>query len=339
MRGGVLDHPRYAGRRVFGSGINLTHLYHGRIAFLFFVVRDLGYVNKIYRGLSDAEPAPDREAVDRRGRDLRDRRRLPAAARDGPRDRRARLPPLPAGAQGGDHPRRLEPAPAALRRRAAARQAILSGREFEAGRADAELICDEVVEPGEMDAALDARVEALTSSGLVNAAANRRAMRVGQEPLDLFRAYMATYAREQALLPPQPGAGRQPRDATGMPTSAALSRRDLGRRRGAAARGARGAAARAPARDRRARAGPRQPRRRRAAARGRRDRRRGHRLARRPARGAVHDQGRPARALSRSGCSPSRASELVRVHASSGTGGKPTVVGYTRARPRRPGPR
>ena len=30
---------------------------------------------------------------------------------------------------------------------------------------------------------------------------------------------------------------------------------------------------------------------------------------------------------------------LARVHASSGTGGKPTVVGYTRARPRRPGSR
>jgi thioesterase DpgC len=50
-----------------------------------------------------------------------------------------------------------------------------------------------------MDAALQRRIELLTSSGLVNAAANRRAMRVGQEPLDLFRAYMATYAREQAF--------------------------------------------------------------------------------------------------------------------------------------------
>jgi thioesterase DpgC len=41
-------------------------------------------------------------------------------------------------------------------------------------------------------------VGALTSSGLVNAAANRRAMRVGVEPPDLFRRYMATYCREQA---------------------------------------------------------------------------------------------------------------------------------------------
>jgi hypothetical protein len=54
------------------------------------------------------------------------------------------------------------------------------------------------VEAGEMDAAVEARIEALTSSGLINAAANRRALRVGEEPLDIFRQYMATYAHEQA---------------------------------------------------------------------------------------------------------------------------------------------
>jgi thioesterase DpgC len=50
-----------------------------------------------------------------------------------------------------------------------------------------------------MDAAIERRVEALTSSGLVNAAANRRMLRVGVEPLELFRTYMAAYAREQAF--------------------------------------------------------------------------------------------------------------------------------------------
>ena len=42
LRGGVLEHPRYAGRRIFGAGINLTRLYHGKIPYLFFLVRDLG---------------------------------------------------------------------------------------------------------------------------------------------------------------------------------------------------------------------------------------------------------------------------------------------------------
>ncbi len=55
FRGGFVDHPRYAGERVFGTGINLTHLYLGTIDFLFFLTRDLGYVNKIYRGLSSGE--------------------------------------------------------------------------------------------------------------------------------------------------------------------------------------------------------------------------------------------------------------------------------------------
>jgi thioesterase DpgC len=41
-------------------------------------------------------------------------------------------------------------------------------------------------------------VEGLTGSGIVSAAGNRRALRVAQEPLDLFRRYMAVYAREQA---------------------------------------------------------------------------------------------------------------------------------------------
>ena len=79
-----------------------------------------------------------------------------------------------------------------------ARQAILSGREFEAGVPPAELLCDEVVDPDAMDDALDARVEALTSSGLINAAANRRAIRVGEEPLEVFRRYMASFSRDQA---------------------------------------------------------------------------------------------------------------------------------------------
>src|SRR5215469_13747371 len=66
LRGGVTQHPSYPGMRVFGSGINLTHLYHGRIDFLFYLRRDLGYVNKIYRGIVPAsqDPAgrPDRAA-------------------------------------------------------------------------------------------------------------------------------------------------------------------------------------------------------------------------------------------------------------------------------------
>jgi thioesterase DpgC len=42
IRGGIVHDARYAGQRVFGAGINLTHLYEGKIDFLFYLVRDLG---------------------------------------------------------------------------------------------------------------------------------------------------------------------------------------------------------------------------------------------------------------------------------------------------------
>ena len=66
------------------------------------------------------------------------------------------------------------------------------------GEPDAAALCDEVVEPEAMDGALAARVKSLTDSGLVNAAANRHALRIGQEPLNAFRQYMSVYAIEQA---------------------------------------------------------------------------------------------------------------------------------------------
>ena len=195
MRGGPVDHPRYEGRRIFGAGINLTHLYRGQIAFLFYIVRDLGYVNKIYRGLSDPETEKlwiagvETYAIGGACQLLHVMDHVIAE-----RGSRLYLPARKEGIIPGASPLRL---PRSVGERLA-RQAIMSGREFEAGAPEADLICDEVVEPGEMDIAIARRTELLTSSGLINAAANRRAMRVGQEPLDVFRTYMATYAREQA---------------------------------------------------------------------------------------------------------------------------------------------
>ena len=196
FRGGVVDHPRYAGRRIFGSGINLTHLYRGQIAFLFFIVRDLGYVNKIYRGLSDPETeklwvaAAETYAIGGACQLLHVMDHVIAE-----RGCRLYLPARKEGIIPGASPLRL---PRQVGDRLA-RQAILSGLEFEAGVPPAELLCDEVVGTGDMDEAIARRTELLTSSGVVNAAANRRAIRAGQEPLDLFRSYMATYSREQAF--------------------------------------------------------------------------------------------------------------------------------------------
>jgi thioesterase DpgC len=210
FRGGVTQHPRYRDMRVFGAGINLTHLYHGRIDFLFYLLRDLGYVSKIYRGLAPAPP--DLGAWVDGAAPAGGTEKLWVAAVEcfaiggacqllhvvdhviATRGSRLFLPARKEGIIPGASNLRL---PRFVGDRAA-RQAILSGREWTAGDPDAALLCDEVVEPGEMDRAIEARVAALTDSGLANATANRRALRAGQEPLDLFREYMATYAHDQA---------------------------------------------------------------------------------------------------------------------------------------------
>jgi (3,5-dihydroxyphenyl)acetyl-CoA 1,2-dioxygenase len=49
-----------------------------------------------------------------------------------------------------------------------------------------------------MDEAIEANAAQLTSAGAVSAAANRKALRLGQEPVDVFRTYLAFYVREQA---------------------------------------------------------------------------------------------------------------------------------------------
>ncbi|HET7504288.1 MAG TPA: enoyl-CoA hydratase/isomerase family protein [Kofleriaceae bacterium] len=205
LRGGVVSHPKYAGRRVFNAGINLTHLYHGKISFVgFFLIRDLGFVHKLYRGLTTELFVPDE----------------PELTVEKPW-----IAAVEAFAIGGgcqllltmDHvlaeddsyfnlPARKEgiiPGAANLRLGRAvgdrlARQAILYERGFPAASPEGALLCDEVVPRGGMDAAIERAVTRLTSAGLVSAAANRKALRIAEEPLDVFRRYMALYAREQA---------------------------------------------------------------------------------------------------------------------------------------------
>lgn len=204
LRGGVVEHPRYEGRRIFGAGLNLTRLYKGSLPFMFFVTRDLGYVNKIYRGLSAPEfhPAEPEQTTEKLWIACAETYAIGGACQllhvvdhvIAERGCRLYLPARKEGIIPGASNLRL---PRFVGDRLA-RQAIVSGLEFEAGVEPAQLICDETVEPGEVDAALAARLEALTSSGLVNAAANRRALRIGEEPIEVFRQYMATFAKEQA---------------------------------------------------------------------------------------------------------------------------------------------
>ena len=91
-----------------------------------------------------------------------------------------------------------------------ARQLIQAERRLQCDSAEGRLICDEIVPPADMDAAIDRTVAMLTNAGAVGAIGNRRAFRVAVEPLDLFRRYCAVYAREQALCHFSPALIQQP---------------------------------------------------------------------------------------------------------------------------------
>jgi thioesterase DpgC len=205
LRGGRVEHPKYRDRPVFGAGINLTRLYRGEIPYLFYMERDIGYVNKLLRGVAVPELVPD----DVNGRGI-EKPWVAAvdtfaigghcqlllavdfvlAASDA-------FMTLPARKEG------IIPGAANLRLPRftgdrIARQAIQYERRFECDSPEGRLICDEIAQPGEMDVAIERVVEGLTSSGAVGAVANRRAFRVAAEPLDLFRRYFSAYARDQA---------------------------------------------------------------------------------------------------------------------------------------------
>lgn len=205
LRGGAVDHPKYAGRRLFGAGINLTHLYRGRIPYVWFMRRDLGYVHKLFRGLALPDAVPD----DLAGRTIE---KPWIAAVDGfaigghcqlllvadyvlaADDAFMTLPARKEGIIPGFANLRL---PRFTGERIA-REAILYERKLACAGAEGRLIVDEVAPAAAMDAAIEKVVAGLTDAGAVSAIGNRRAFRIALEPLDAFRRYASVYAREQA---------------------------------------------------------------------------------------------------------------------------------------------
>ena len=190
---------------MFSTGINLTHIYNGKISYMWYVTREMGFVNKMMRGLARPDADPDEvyggtiekpwiAAVEHfaigGGCQYLLTMDYVVAASDA-------YMTLPARKEG------IIPGAANMRMwrftgDRIARQAIMSGRRLDCDTPEGRMICDEIVPPAEMDAALDRVIASFTDSGVVSAAGNRRAFRVAQEPLDQFRRYMAVYAREQA---------------------------------------------------------------------------------------------------------------------------------------------
>jgi thioesterase DpgC len=204
LRGGVATHAKYAGRRIFGSGLNLTHLYYGKISLVEFMLeRELGALAKMYRGHDLGAP----------GQPLEDRREKPFVAAvesfaiggscqillvmDRVIAEAGAYFNLPARKEG------IVPGCANLRLprfvgERATRQAIFFNRDFLADSPEGRMLADEVVSAGDVDGAIAHAATELMSAGETSLVANRRQLRAAAEPLDVFRAYMASYAREQA---------------------------------------------------------------------------------------------------------------------------------------------
>ncbi len=202
LRGAPVSHPKYAGKRLFGAGINLTHLYHGKIRYLWFILRDMGLVNKLYRGVAFPEIDPEAGGREKpwiaavEGFAIGGHCQILLAVDHTVAAADAYMT-LPARKEG------IIPGAANLRMARfvgdrIAREAVMNDRRLECDSPEGRMICSEIVPASQMDAAIRGTVERLTGSGVVSAAGNRRAFRIGQEPMDAFRRYMSVYAREQA---------------------------------------------------------------------------------------------------------------------------------------------
>jgi len=206
LRGGTVQHPKHAGRRIFNAGINLTHLYYGQISFVdFFIERELGLVHKIYRGHWRVE------SYDEQFEDYVEKPWVAAVeafaigggcqllcVMDRVLAEQGSYFNLPASKEG------FIPGAANLRLPRLvgiklAREGIFFERVFHADSPEGRMICDEVVPAGEMDAAIERNALQLVRAGMTSAVSNRKALRVAEEPLSVFRRYVATYSRQQSL--------------------------------------------------------------------------------------------------------------------------------------------
>lgn len=201
IRGGVMTHPRYAGRRVFSAGINLKCLHAGRISYVDFLLRrELGYLAKLLHGLSgERDRAWDGEPVQKPWIAAVDTFAIGGGAQllhacDRVIAERDAFYSLPAAQEG------IIPGLGNLRLgRVAggrlARQVILAGRRVAASEPAGALLFDEVVPAEEMDAAIAAEVARMDSPAVVT---NRRMLNLAEEPQELLRSYLAEFAVQQA---------------------------------------------------------------------------------------------------------------------------------------------
>ncbi|MBE0613623.1 MAG: enoyl-CoA hydratase/isomerase family protein [Burkholderiales bacterium] len=211
LRGAPVDHPKYKGRRIFSAGINLTRIYNGKQSYLFYLTRDMGLLNKMFRGLlaTDGEgglvlrPEEPEQTLEKPWVAAVDGFAIGGGCQlllvmDYVIAESGAYFSLPARKEG------IIPGCANLRLprfmgERMAREAIMFDKTFSVDDADARTLVNEVHPREDMDRALGDCIANALGSGMVSAAGNRKAIRIQTEPMDTFRAYMATYAYEQAF--------------------------------------------------------------------------------------------------------------------------------------------
>lgn len=207
LRGGIMTHPRYAGRRVFSAGINLKALHAGQISFVDFLLRrELGFISKIVRGILLEAPAHgtggqqvSKKFVEKPWIAAVDSFAIGGGAQlllvfdhvIAADDSYFSLPAAQEGIVPGFSNLRLSRVLGGRK----SRQVILCGRKIWAHEPDAHLLFDEVVNSTEVDAAVESNVRQFSSPAVV---ANRHMLNLAEEPMEIFLQYAAEFAWTQA---------------------------------------------------------------------------------------------------------------------------------------------
>ena len=201
LRGAQMTHPKYAGRRVFCSGLNLRALAEGQIPVIdYLIARELGLMSKLHRGLivdgASGAYGPRLEkpwvaAVDSFAIGGGMQLLLVVDWIVAASDVRFSLPAAQEGFLPGLANLRLSRSVGAR----LARRLILGGATIRAADPEARLICDQIVAPEEMDVTVDAAAHALSSNA---ALVNRVFLNRTDERSDEVRKYLAEFAVVQA---------------------------------------------------------------------------------------------------------------------------------------------
>lgn len=202
VRGGVMKHSKYRGRRIFCAGINLRKLASGEIPVIEYLLsREMGLIEKIRRGLSLQEngalrPSFQHEkpwiavvegfAIGGGFQMLLNFDKVIAS-----NDVYFSLPAAHEGIVPGLANFRLARHVGSK----LARRVILLGEKIFASGENGKLVCDEVVDEASIDASVLVAVDQLSTAAAV---ANRHMMNIADEPEEQLLKYLSEFSLVQA---------------------------------------------------------------------------------------------------------------------------------------------